>query len=71
VVGAPAARDVDLERVPGGVVTEADELDREVELGPVAVDLVAAAVDVRARSRQAVGRDELEKAILECAERDV
>jgi len=49
----------------------AHELDGEAELGPVAVDRVAVAVDVRAREREAVALQQLEEGVLEEAERDV
>jgi len=49
----------------------AQELDREAQLGPVAVDLVAVAVDVRAWSRKTVLLQQREECILEGAERHV
>jgi hypothetical protein len=71
VTRAPAAGEVDLERVPGRVIAVAHELDGEIESGPVAVNLVAAAIDVRPRPRQRVPFEQREEAAFERAERDI
>jgi hypothetical protein len=71
VAGAPAARDVGLERPARAVEAVAHELDRESDLRPVAVHLVAGDVDVRPRRRQGVSTQQVGEAVLERAERDV
>ena len=49
MVRTPAAGDVGLEGVARAVEAVAEQLHGELALGPVAVDLVAGDVDVRAR----------------------
>ena len=71
VARAPPARHVLLERLPARVEAVAEQLDRHAELRPVAADLVALAVDVRARQREAMGREQPEEGVLEERERDV
>jgi len=71
VLRAPAPRDVGFEGAARGVEAVGEQLDGEVVLGPVAVDLVAVAVDVRARCGQAVRAQQLQEGVLERAERDV
>jgi hypothetical protein len=71
VVRSPAAGDVLLEGVAGGVVAVGQQLDPEIAAGPVAVDLVAVVVDVRPRQRELVAAQERAEAGLEVAERDV
>lgn len=71
VLGAPPAGDIRLERRARAVVAKAQQLDGEPEIGPVAVDLVAVAVDVRARYGQAMLAQEQEERVLEVAQRGV
>jgi hypothetical protein len=71
VAGAASASDVVLERLPGGVEAVAEQLDRELQPRPVAVDLVAFVVDVRAREREVVALEQPDAGALELAEQDV
>lgn len=71
VIGASASGDIGLKRVACGVVPVADEFDGDALLRPVAVDLVAVLVDVRARERKVVAQEEGEKVGFEVAERDI
>ena len=71
MVRAPAPLDVGLERMARSMEAKAQQLDRDAERGQMAVDLVAAKIDIRARSRQPVLAEEIEEAVLGHAERDV
>jgi hypothetical protein len=71
VIGAPAAGDVGLERAARRVEAVGQQLDCEVVVGPAAVDLVAAVVDVGTWEGEAVAAQQREELVLEGADRDV
>ena len=71
VAGAAPARHVDLESAAAAVVAVAEQLDCQPKVRPMAIDLVAAVIDVRSRSRQTVRGEQLQEAVFEHAEGDV